>query len=60
MRGLFPGEAKVADIVDDVGCAPFGVIVLSQEVAMDFAEDMVLGLIGEHVVSNHLSMVSTF
>jgi hypothetical protein len=37
-------------VVKGVGCAPFGIAVLSQEVALDFKKELVLGLVGEHVL----------
>ena len=37
-------------VVKGVGCAPFGIAVLSQEVALDFKKEVVLGLVGEHVL----------
>ena len=46
MDGLFPWESEIADVGKGVGCAPFGVSMLSEEVSLDFEEEVVLGLVG--------------
>ena len=43
--GLFPWEGEVADVWYGVGCAPFGVSMLSVEMSLDFEEEVVLGLV---------------
>ena len=43
--GLFPWEGEVADVGYGVGCAPFGVSMLSVEMSLDFEEEVVLGLV---------------
>ena len=43
--GLFRGEGEVADVWYCVGCAPFGVSMLSVEMSLDFEEEVVLGLV---------------
>ena len=47
--GFFPWEGKIADVGDDMGGAPFGVSVLAKEMALDLEEEVVMGLVGEHV-----------
>ena len=34
--GLFPWESEVADVGYGVGCAPFGVSMMSVEMSLDF------------------------
>ena len=46
---LFPWEGEVADVGEGMGGAPFGVSVLAKEMALDLEEEVVLGLVGEHV-----------
>ena len=47
--GFFPWEGEVVDVGEGVGGAPFGVSVLAKEMALDLEEEVVLGLVGEHV-----------
>ena len=42
---FFPWEGEVADVWYGVGCAPFGVSMLSVEMSLDFDEEVVLGLV---------------
>ena len=44
--GFFPWESEVSDVGYGVGCAPFGVSMLSEEVSLNFEEEVVLGLVG--------------
>ena len=43
--GLFPWESEVANVGYGVGCAPFGVSMLSVEMSLDFEKEVVLGLV---------------
>ena len=44
--GFFPWKGEVADVGKGVEGASFGVSVLTEEVALDLEEEVVLGLIG--------------